>query len=498
MDDAVYSSGETYARCKSLSSLDIAFLKKIQRQIPIVADVCRSDVLVCGLVGGKRYVVVDHLYPHSVSAAHRRPLTGTQIEVPYSRLQLVDLLRPLQPQWQATVPGGAVIVSRVYPIYRAGQNQVIGCLRIDTNLLEFERHRRRSRVFRRVVRQLIRMAQYGQVTGSEQLSPFYESDGILLVDYERVIRYVSGVGIHHYSRMGRMSGLLGRSIRDLGTADNVLVRTALRQERCVEKEEDFRDRYWIKKAIPVLGFPVPEWLRWFGLKSTTQKPTHVILLARDLTDTRRQEQELRVKTALVQEVHHRVKNNLQSIAALLRLQARRVESEEARQAIQESVSRILSTAIIHEFLSNDDAGVINIKDVTNRIITQMRQGILDPEKHIRFEVEGPVIYLPARQATACALIINELLQNSLEHGFNDVDVGLVRLVLQDEGDHIVVRVHDDGGGLPANFRIQDSESLGLQIVQTLVREDLKGTIEMRNGKGAETVVTFPKSILGGE
>ena len=72
------------------------------------------------------------------------------------------------------------------------------------------------------------------------------------------------------------------------------------------------------------------------------------------------------------------------------------------------------------------------------------------------------------------------------------------MLLEDEGDHIVVRVQDDGEGLPANFRIQDSESLGLQIVQTLVREDLKGTIEMRNGKGAETVVTFPKSILGGE
>ena len=414
MDDAVCVSSEPYAQCTSLSQLDIAFLKKIQRQIPIVADVCRSDILVCALLEGNHHVVVDHLFPHSVSAAHRGSLKGTHIDVPLRRLQVLALLQRLQPQWQTTVPGGAMIVSRVYPIRRAGQHQIIGCLRVDTNLLEFERHRRRSRAFRQVVRQLLRMAQFGQLAGSENLSPFYESDGILVVDDDRIIRYVSGVGIHHYSRMGRLGGLLGRSIRDLGTIDNVLVRTALRQERCVEQEEEVRDRYWIKKAIPILGFPAPGWLRWLGLKSSTQKPTHVVLLARDLTDTRRQEQELRVKTALVQEVHHRVKNNLQSIAALLRLQARRVKSEEARMAIQESVSRILSTAIIHEFLSNDDSGVINIKDVTNRIINQMRQGILDPEKHIRFEVEGPVIYLPARQATACALIINELLQNSLE------------------------------------------------------------------------------------
>ena len=86
----------------------------------------------------------------------------------------------------------------------------------------------------------------------------------------------------------------------------------------------------------------------------------------------------------------------------------------------------------------------------------------------------------------------------MEHGFKEVDEGTVRLVLEDEGDRVIVRVRDNGGGLPANFRIQNSESLGLQIVQTLVREDLKGTIEMRNGRGAETVVTFPKAIPGGE
>ncbi len=497
MDDAVYSS-EVHARCKGLTQLDIAFLTKIEKQIPIVADVCRSDVLVCGHVEGNSYVVLFHAQPHSVTPVHRHSQVGRELSLPLRRLPFFEGIRRLRSQWHATVPGGAMVFSREYPILRPGQDSVIGCLRIDTNLLEFERHRRRSNIFRQVVHQLVRMAQYGQLLGAEDLSPFYDDDGILIVNRDRIIQYVSGVGINLYSRMGRVGGLVGRAVRELGTIDNDMARAALRQERCIEQSEEVRGRYWIKKAIPVFGLPSAGWLQWLQMRPLLQEPTHVILIARDLTDYRRQEQELRVKTALVQEVHHRVKNNLQSIAALLRLQARRVSSDEARLAIEESVNRILSTAIIHEFLSNDDSGVINIKDVSNRILNQIRQGILDPDKHIRFELDGPPIYLPARQATACALIINELLQNSLEHGYKDVDEGVVRLLLQDEGDHVVVRVRDDGGGFPADFRIQDSDSLGLQIVQTLVREDLRGTIEMKTDDGAEAVVTFPKTIPGGD
>jgi len=155
-------------------------------------------------------------------------------------------------------------------------------------------------------------------------------------------------------------------------------------------------------------------------------------------------------------------------------------------------------AVIHEFLSHQDSRVINIKDVGNRILTLMRQELLSPDMHILLELEGPPIYLPARQATACALVINELLQNAVEHGFKEGRVGHVRLTFQDEGDTVIVRVRDDGSGFPDNFSIENSDSLGLQIVQTLVQEDLKGSIEMRNGDGAEAIITFPKAIFGGE
>jgi two-component system, sensor histidine kinase PdtaS len=497
-DDAVSPSNPVYERCASLSEDDVAFLKAIEVQIPIVADISRADVLLYSWQPNGVPVILAHARPHSVAPVHSRQMAGQEMEAakrPGLGSALLGLFRRYQ---QGTTDDGAPIVNQVYPIRRPGQVQAIGALRIETNLLEHERQRRRAREFRRTTLQLQRMAQYGLLIGAEDLSPFGETDGVIIIDREGVIRYVSGVAMNLYRRIGYLGGLVGRPLGHLATIDNDLARAALSGQACLEREEEVGGRYWIKKAIPVRNLPRSRWLGWLLPSLDLEAPSHVILIVRDSTESRRQEQELRVKTALIQELHHRVKNNLQTIAALLRMQARRLRSKEARQAVEEAVNRVLSVAVIHEFLSNQDLRVINMKDVGNRILIQMRQGLLSPDKRVTFGLDGPPIFLPSRQATACALVINELLQNAVEHGFQEGTQGHIQLTMQDEGDSVVVQVHDNGSGLPANFDLRSAESLGLQIVQTLVREDLKGTIEMRNGDGVEVIVTFPKSILGGE
>jgi two-component sensor histidine kinase len=228
----------------------------------------------------------------------------------------------------------------------------------------------------------------------------------------------------------------------------------------------------------------------------------VILALHDATEARRQDQEIRVKNAMIQEVHHRVKNNLQTIAGLLRMQSRRVKSEEARLVLEETLNRVLSVAVIHEFLSSENANIINIKDVSQRIITQFQHGVLNPDKEIRLELTGEPIYLPARQATACSLIINELLQNAVEHGFEDQATGVVRVNLEDSGDEVIINVEDNGTGLPENFQLEQADSLGLHILKILVEGDLQGQIQLsnslKNGGGLSVTITFPKSIFRGE
>jgi two-component sensor histidine kinase len=496
VDDVVCSSDAAYERCTALSDDDIVFLKAIGSQLPIVADVSRADILLYSWLGSERPIVLAHARPHSVAPVYSKLLVGQELPGHQEMSMTGTLLDRVGRHVPSVIAEGAPVVRQIYPVRRPGQTQVIGALRVETNLLEHERQRRRSPVFRRAVRQLQYMVQHAQLIGAQNLSPFGESDGLIVADRERRVRYASGIAANLYRRVGYPGGLVGHPLSQLGTIDNDLARSALSRKMCLEREEEAFGRYWIKKAIPLFDLPRPRLLQWLMQRPAT--PSHVLLIVCDTTESRRREQELRVKTALIQEIHHRVKNNLQTIAALLRIQARRMRYKEARTAIEEAVGRILSVAVIHEFLSNQDTRVINIKDVSNRILTQLRHGTLAPDQHIDFELYGPPIYLPARQATACALVINELLQNALEHGFKERQEGHIRLMLEDEGDHVVVRVRDNGSGLPENFDIHNAESLGLQIVQTLVREDLKGSIEIHNGDGAEAVVTFPKSIPGGE
>lgn len=145
----------------------------------------------------------------------------------------------------------------------------------------------------------------------------------------------------------------------------------------------------------------------------------VLVLLHNATEAVQKERELNVKSAIIQEVHHRVKNNLQNIAAILRIQARRVQSEEARQHLTDAVNRVLSMSVIHEFLSQDEHRPINIKDVCQRIANQVTEVSARPDQEIAIQVQGSSVRLPASQATPLAMVVNELLLNAVEHGLKE-------------------------------------------------------------------------------
>ncbi|MCB0195286.1 MAG: sensor histidine kinase, partial [Anaerolineae bacterium] len=382
-------------------------------------------------------------------------------------------------------------------------SKVIAALIVVTNLIEYERHRLRSRIYQHALQGLQQMLIGGQVVGAEDLEPFGEQDGILYVDEFGIIRYASGIAANLFRRVGYKETLVGRPLPDIETDEEELRLTTIAQKRCVQLESKEADRYWIRKAIPIFSYPSQTWpfLRLFE-RVSPGKMDGILLLVHDDTDIRRQDEEMRIKNAMIQEVHHRVKNNLQTIAGLIRMQARRVKSEEARLILDETLSRILSVAVIHEFLSSDDANIINIKEVGNRIVGQLQYGMLSPEKQVKIELVGEAIYLPARQATSCALIINELVQNSIEHGFEEKKAGLIRVNLEDDGDEVIITVADNGDGVSGDFNMDKSESLGLQIVKILVEGDLKGKIQLGKGideeDGLSIRITFSKTIFGGE
>ncbi len=490
--------------CKSLTEEDTAFLQEIGQDLSILADLSRADVLMYCPLAADRGVLVAQASPHSILPIHSEPVVERQVtftDEPAVIRALAEGHRGFTEVRRRigdreSPEKAAPIVQETHPI-RASDDRVIAAVCIETNLIERERHRRRSKVFQKALKQFQETVLTGNLQGAEHLTPFTEHDGVVVVDTQRRIQYISGIATSLYRKLGYAGDLLKHRIEDLELDDHRLVLEAMEQGRCLEEEVQVGDLVWVKKALPFFS-PGRRMRRLLWRAGTPRHLEGVVLTIRDETEARRQEEELRVKVAMIQEIHHRVKNNMQTIASLLRLQSRRAESEEVQRALQEGINRILSVAVIHEFLAHQEARVINIRDVSQRIINQVREGVLDREKRIRLDLRGPNIYLTTQPATVCALVINELLQNALEHGYEREEGGAVTVNLRDDGEQITISVDDDGVGLPEEFDLAQTSSLGLQIVRTLAEGDLKGTFELYGrDKGVSAVVTFPKHTQGG-
>ena len=186
-----------------------------------------------------------------------------------------------------------------------------------------------------------------------------------------------------------------------------------------------------------------------------------------------------MRGVLAQEIHHRVKNNLQTVASLLRLQARSADVIDPREALEHSVNRILAIAAVHEILTERRDEDVELADLIDRLRAMLVQGV-GGGKDVSAELEP--VSLPGVRATALALVFAELLQNALEHGGDRVRVELARR----NGD-IVLAIADDGAGVPEEI----ASGTGLSIVRALVRDELHGTLDLRSGPGARAEVVFP-------
>lgn len=199
-----------------------------------------------------------------------------------------------------------------------------------------------------------------------------------------------------------------------------------------------------------------------------------------------------VKSAMIREMHHRVKNNLQMIAMLLRLQMREGRAVSGREVLTETINRILSIAAVHEILAAEGLQQVAVREMLDRVVRTVTQTMAPPGFALDVRVGGDDVSLPSQQATSLALVVNELLANSMEHAFPGRSRGQVEITLVRAAASLRVEVRDDGVGLPDDFSPDRSADLGLQIVNTLVQDDLKGRIEFSNAGGARAVIMMPR------
>jgi len=211
--------------------------------------------------------------------------------------------------------------------------------------------------------------------------------------------------------------------------------------------------------------------------------------ARLYDDARRS---LNSKSALLQEMHHRVRNNLQTVAALLSMHVRRAGEQAWALPLKEAVNRIRSIAAVHDLLTREDIGITTVNEVAKLVTDEAATTLLPPGAEYAFIVAGEPAEVSSREATVLAILINELVANAVLHGLEGRMRGVVKVHIGVADDQITVRVEDDGKGFPPGFRAEVDGGLGLQITQNLVATDLRGTVSLEPSPlgGGAVVLTF--------
>ena len=334
--------------------------------------------------------------------------------------------------------------------------------------------------FMAIAEELVAHLQRGPLLTVEGL-PFVTTrtagDGVIRVDRAGTVVYGSPNAVNIMKLAGLETGLTGTPISELPGGSQA-VGPVLGTGRCLAIDVEFGGR--------VLGY------------RTLALDAGAAVLVEDLTEARRREQELKVKEATIREVHHRVKNNLQTIASLLRIQARRSGSPEASRALSEAVERVSSMAVVHEMLSASTDEQVDFGEAARTVVDMVRQGLAGHAEGVSVEVEGTLGEVPASTATSLALVLAELVHNAIEHGLAPAGRGSVSVTMRRLPGELHLSVRDDGRGLPPDFDDTREANLGLAIVRTIVDDDLRGTLTFGGGRGTTVTIRVPTADETGD
>ncbi|MHB8681956.1 MAG: sensor histidine kinase [Acidimicrobiales bacterium] len=306
-------------------------------------------------------------------------------------------------------------------------------------------------------------------------------DGLLVTDASGRFGYASPNAMSALHRMGVSDSVEGRSLQELGVETTAVQRAIDTGMPVIEEVERRPDVMVLFHCTPLL---------------VEEAVVGVMVLLRDVTDLRRLDRLLLSKDAAIREVHHRVKNNLQTISSLLRLQARRLEPGKGQEALREAERRVRSIALVHEILSREPEDVVPFGEIVQSLVRMAEDSVVSGAR-VEIAVDGDIGEVPADVATSLAVVLAELLQNAVEHAFSDgtdgaeAGTGHVTLSLSNDGYGLSIEVRDDGRGLPAGFDIEATTSLGLSIVRDLVTSQLGGMITMADDGGAVVTIDVP-------
>lgn len=475
---SVASLAEIVRTQSRLTAGDIMHLQRLVAAWNMLADFCFSDLLLFVPVGPatddngeaaepESFMLVGHVRPSTTQTVYRHDLIGEVIDT--AERPLVARAMRLEEIIEGEVTVETIRERlRVLCIPVRHEGRTIAVLSRESTPSVGRSPGELERTYIDIFNRFARMIASGAFPFSRGESDAKESprvgDGVVVLDQEMRVEYGSPNAVSALHRMGVHANTEGMRLGELGLDDEP-VRDAFTVARPVTQEVERGEVIILLRCIPMLG---------------SQGVTGAVVLFRDVTEVRQRDRLLLSKDATIREIHHRVKNNLQTISSLLRLQARRTGSSEVKDAVAESVRRIQSIAVVHEILSREAGESVLFTEVLRPLVQMVTEAVSSPDRRITFEVNGSAGYLPAEVATPLAVVLTELLQNTADHAF---PVGgewdgeaRVRVELDQTADHVTIRVVDNGVGVPESFDVGTSEGLGLSIVRALVTSDLRGSI----------------------
>ena len=432
------------------------------------------------------YVAVAHIRPTTAATVFTQDVIGEEITWGSrpridQALSEAEIIRDTEPEKF----GEIMIKEETIPVIL--DNQVIAVISRHRNAELMRQPSRLELNYREVAHNVYRMVAEGTFPYTEHSDLFDPAvrvgDGLIRLDINGAIIYASPNAKSAFSRMGWAGELEGNVLGVVARSVSQIQREAHEEAIEVGLSGKSLRRVEIENAggtVDLLALP---------LLASGDRIGAIVLL-QNVTELRRRERELVTKDATIREIHHRVKNNLQTVSALLRLQSRRIEDPAASAALNEAVRRIASIALVHETLSSSAEASVAFDDVLDRLVSHALE--LSPRMgELKISRTGELGALDPRIATPLSLVVTELIHNALEHGLAESGNLLTITAARSESDAQIV-VFDDGVGLPEGFSLAQSSNLGLQIVRTLTENELRGNIDLvRTSGGTEARLSFP-------
>ncbi len=444
---------------------EVDHLQKLVGDWGLLADFCFADLLLYARAADGRWLIVAHVRPATGPTLYQDDRVGSAASA--AEGAILD-----RAAGEVSITGGEVPAdpepTQVLAIpVRCGE-RTLAVLTRESSTGTSRRTGELERAYLSIFDRLAAMTaegsfpfegRWGTITAAPRVG-----DGVIILDADVRVAYASPNAVSALHRIGINANVLGLRLAEIGIDDSTVRASYERGEPVIEESEHDPDVTLLTYSIPILAHGAI---------------TGGVLLVRDVSELRRRDRLLLSKDATIREIHHRVKNNLQTISSLLRLQARRLTAPEAKAAVNESVRRIRTIALVHETLSREAGEDVAFGDIVRPLLRLVEEGLQSPDRPVSFGVSGDGGKLPAIIATPLSVVLTELLQNAVDHGFPDGSGGgSVHVELAHDASELTITVTDDGVGVAPDFSLDNATGLGLVIVRTLVTSELAGTITM--------------------